>query len=103
MNTQLRKGILEMCILYVISENEMYGYDIMKKINQYFPDVNESTLYSILRRLNIDGSTETYFGEVSNGPKRKYYRITNQGFEYLQDSILGWKNISKIVEDMGIK
>lgn len=103
MNAQIKKGILEMCILHVISEDEMYGYDIMKKMNVYFPGVNESTFYSILRRLNKEGSTETYFGEVSNGPKRKYYKITNVGIEKLKDDIVSWKQINNIVKDIGIE
>ena len=103
MNAQIKKGILEMCILHVISEEEMYGYDIMKKMNVYFPEVNESTFYSILRRLNKEGSTETYFGEVSNGPKRKYYRITKTGTEKLKEDVLSWKQINDIVVDIGIK
>lgn len=102
MNAQIKKGILEMCILHVISEEEMYGYDIMKKMNVYFPEVNESTFYSILRRLNKEGSTETYFGEVSNGPKRKYYRITPNGTEKLKEDVVSWKQINNIVKDIGI-
>lgn len=102
MNAQIKKGILEMCILYTISEEEMYGYDIMKKMNVYFPEVNESTFYSILRRLNKEGSTETYFGEISNGPKRKYYKITKVGTEKLKDDVISWKQINSIVKDIGI-
>ncbi len=103
MNAQIKKGILEMCILHVIAGEEMYGYDIMKKMTIYFPEVNESTFYSILRRLNKEGSTETYFGEVSNGPKRKYYRITGEGQEKLKEDITSWKMINSIVDDIGIR
>jgi len=103
MNTQLKKGILEICILQLVSKEDLYGYDIMKKMNEYFPEVNESTFYSILRRLNSDGSTETYLGEVSNGPKRKYYRITEKGKIKLADDIVGWNRINRILIDIGIK
>lgn len=103
MNAQIKKGILEMCILHVVSEKEMYGYDIMKKMTVYFPEVNESTFYSILRRLNKEGATETFFGEVSNGPKRKYYRVTDIGKKRLEVNIKSWKKINIIVEDIGIK
>lgn len=103
MDAQLKKGVLEMCILFSISDREMYGYDIMQTMNQYFPDVNESTFYAILRRLNKEGSTETYFGEESNGPKRKYYRITNEGKDNLDQSINDWKNLIKNVNQIGIK
>jgi len=103
MNAQIKKGILEMCLLHVISEKEMYGYDIMKKMSVYFPEVNESTFYSILRRLNKEGATETYLGDTSNGPKRKYYRITKFGLEKLEDDIKSWKQINNIVEAIGIE
>lgn len=103
MNTQLKKGILEMCVLYAIYECEMYGYDILKKMNKYFPDVTESTFYAILRRLNKEGSTEIYYGDVSHGPKRKYYRITDKGKVKLNDSINDWASMSDIISQIGIK
>lgn len=102
MDAQLKKGILEMCILYCISQKEMYGYDIMQEMHAYFPEVNESTFYAILRRLNKEGVTETYIGEESNGPQRKYYRITSKGKIYLEKSIDNWKKISAIVNEIGI-
>lgn len=103
MDAQIKKGVLDMCILYCISQNEMYGYDIMQKMHQYFPDVNESTFYAILRRLNKEGSAETYFGAESNGPPRKYYRITEEGKIRLQANIKDWNNISSKVNEIGIK
>lgn len=102
MNAQIKKGVLEMCILYVVSQTEMYGYDIMKKMNNYFPEVNESTFYSILRRLNKEGATETYVGESSNGPKRKYYKITEFGLKKLTETIDQWRKINTVVDDIGI-
>ena len=103
MDAQLKKGILDMCILYIISQEEMYGYDIMKYMGKFFPEVDESTFYAILRRLNKEGLTEVYYGQVSNGPQRKYYRILDKGRENLQNSIIDWKNISIIVNEIGIK
>lgn len=102
MNAQIKKGILEMCILYLISQEDMYGYTLMKKMSVYFPNVNESTFYSILRRLNKDKATETYYGAVSNGPQRKYYKITDYGKQYLQNTITCWKKINDVVNDIGI-
>lgn len=103
MNAQMKKGILEMCILHTVSEEEMYGYDIMKKMTIYFPEVNESTFYSILRRLNKEGATETYYGNESNGPKRKYYRITDSGITKLKEDVQSWKQINVIVNTIGIE
>lgn len=102
MDAQLKKGILEMCILYVVQQREMYGYDIMKYMSVYFPEVDESTFYAILRRLNKEGLAEVYFGQESNGPRRKYYRITEQGKVRLSDSILDWERIKNVVSDIGV-
>ncbi len=102
MNAQLKKGILDMCILYTIQQKEMYGYDIMKYMSAFFPEVDESTFYAILRRLNKDGLTEVYYGQVSNGPPRKYYRILDQGRQVLRDSIADWQNLIAVVTQIGI-
>ena len=102
MEAQIKKGILEMCVLFIIRDNEMYGYDVMKSIKRHFPEVNESTFYAILRRLNADGSAEITLGEVSNGPTRKYYKITAKGCEVLNNSIDSWKRIQAIIEEIGI-
>jgi PadR family transcriptional regulator PadR len=99
---QLKKGILEMCVLFTLREKEMYGYDVMKSMKQYFPEVNESTFYAILRRLYADGNAEIFTGDTSNGPIRKYYRITPKGKEALQESIASWNRISTLVEKIGI-
>jgi len=102
MEAQIKKGILEMCVLFTIRNNEMYGYDVMKHMKRYFPEVNESTFYAILRRLHADGSAEITLGEESNGPTRKYYGITEAGREVLHDSIESWKRIRATVEEIGI-
>lgn len=102
MEAQIKKGILEMCVLFIIRDNEMYGYDVMKFMKRHFPEVNESTFYSILRRLHADGSAEITLGVESNGPTRKYYKITNTGHDVLKNSINSWKRIRDIVEEIGI-
>lgn len=102
MEAQIKKGILEMCVLFAIRDNEMYGYDVMKSMKRYFPEVNESTFYAILRRLHVDGSAEIMLGEESNGPTRKYYKITENGREVLNNSINSWKRIRAAVEEIGI-
>ena len=102
MADQFKKGILEMCILYCISEKDMYGYDIMQKIHQYFPELDESTIYSILRRLHKNGIIDSYIGEFSNGPKRKYYTISENGKIELKENIMKWKHIVEIMSDIGI-
>ena len=103
MDAQLKKGILEMCILYVIQQKEMYGYEIMRYMGTFFPEVDESTFYAILRRLNKEGLTEVYYGQVSNGPRRKYHRILDKGNESIEKNIEDWRNILAIVREIGIE
>lgn len=98
----MKKGVLEMCILHICCEAEMYGYEIMKRVTEAFPDISESTVYAVLRRLNNDGSTESYSGTVSGGPKRKYYRITQKGREELAEMTELWKSTVSAVKKIGI-
>ena len=102
MESQIKKGILEMCVLFTIREEEMYGYDVMKAMKRYFPEVNESTFYAILRRLHADGSAKITLGEESKGPTRKYYKITDSGHKVLQSNIESWRRVRSIVEEIGI-
>jgi PadR family transcriptional regulator PadR len=81
----------------------MYGYDVMKLLKQHFPEVNESTFYAILRRLHADGSAQMILGTESDGPTRKYYKITESGQTVLKQSITSWKRIQDIVKNIGIQ
>lgn len=99
---QMKKGVLEMCILQVVSEGDLYGYEIMKRVTDAFPELNESTVYAILRRLHSDGCTESYIGEVSGGPKRKYYRITEDGRKMLEKMREEWQETLNAIKKLGI-
>ena len=102
MNPQMKKGILEMCILFLISKDDMYGYDILKKMSSYFPQISESTFYAILRRIHASEYTEVYYQEPTLGPRRKYYQITDKGKRELEQHISDWKKINEIAIDIGI-
>lgn len=103
MNAQLKKGILELCILHIIVSNELiYGYDLIKRMHIYFPEVNESTFYSILRRLYKSNLTEIVLKDVSGGPQRKYYKIKPEGRTWLNSNIDEWRELVKITNDLGI-
>ena len=82
MNTQFRKGVLEICVLTLISKKDMYGYEIVQNISKVI-EVNEGTIYPILRRLTKEEYFETYILESNEGPARKYYKITDKGIENL--------------------
>ena len=58
----------------IVKKKDLYGYDMIKILQKYFKDTDESTLYAILRRLHKEGLTNLYYSERSHGPKRKYYK-----------------------------
>lgn len=101
MDTQLKKGVLEMCVLIQLSKQDMYGYEIMKIIQEVFPEVYDGSIYTILRRIKGEGYTETYMKDVpSGGPSRKYYRITPLGREYCGRIISEWNRMTRNVEKL---
>ena len=99
MNTQLRKGVIELCILALIAQKDMYGYDIVRAMEKY-TDINEGTVYPILRRLTKDGYFATYLVECDSGPARKYYTMTDRGRIYLKKNILDWEEIMLLVNSI---
>jgi len=83
-DTQLLKGILEACVLSLISRNETYGYEIMQNLSRHqFSHVKDGTLYPILARLEKKGFIISRLGESSLGPKRKYFNISDKGLGHL--------------------
>lgn len=103
MNAQLKKGILEKCILLIVKrENSIYGYDLIKKIGIFFPEVNESTFYAILRRLEQRNSLKSTVEKSTEGPPRKYFSVTQSGEAELQELINEWNELKRIMEGLGI-
>lgn len=97
MNTQFKKGVLEICVLALISKKDMYGYEIVQNISKVI-EVNEGTIYPLLRRLTKEAYFDTYILESSEGPARKYYKITELGKENLINLINEWKNFTNAVD-----
>lgn len=102
MDAQLKKGVLELCLLQCLSGEPKYGYDVIQTMRDCFPDVTESTFYAILRRLAKEGAADTFQGSASNGPVRKYYRLTAGGRERLERMTEDWRKLREIVEGLGI-
>lgn len=102
MDAQLKRGVLNICILQLLKQSDMYGYDILKIMKSYFPTSEESTIYAILRRLNKDGLTTQYLSSISNGPPRKYYKITANGIKALEEYIVSWHYIEDVFQNIGI-
>ncbi len=80
MNTQYKKGVLELCVLSLLFVKDYYGYEISDALSKQI-DIADGTVYPILRKLKGDGLLTTYLQEESGGPPRKYYSITSLGKE----------------------
>jgi PadR family transcriptional regulator PadR len=89
---QLRRGVLELCILGIIGQAPSYGYEIVTKIGDA-PQLaaGEGTIYPILRRLKRDALVETYWQESPSGPPRQYYRLTTRGRASLRAMRSEWE------------
>ena len=93
-NTQLKKGLLDVCVLSAVSRGESYGYKILKDLSEYI-EISESTLYPILRRLEA-GSCLTSYSVEHEGRLRKMYSITPVGRQQLRDFISDWQEVESI-------
>ncbi|QSZ66379.1 PadR family transcriptional regulator [Methanofollis formosanus] len=78
MNVQFKKGVLDLCVLSLLSRRACYGYEIVQEISETV-EISEGTIYPLLRRLKKEGHLETYIRESTGGPPRKYYRLTESG------------------------
>jgi PadR family transcriptional regulator PadR len=92
--TQLRKGMLELCILNAIRGTSLYGYDIVRKLRDIKGlMISEGTIYPILSRLKREGFVNTTIKESSEGPARKYYELTEKGGSILAEMNDYWQDI----------
>ena len=94
MDIQLKRGLLEVCVLAAIKSEDSYGYQIIKDMKPYV-ELSESTLYPILRRLE-SAELLTVRSAEYNGRLRKYYQITPLGFKRIEDFKLEWEEIMSI-------
>jgi Predicted transcriptional regulators len=91
MEIQLKKGLIEICVLKALEADDSYGYQIIKDISPYI-EISESTLYPVLKRLEAGSFLEVYSVEHS-GRLRKYYRITAIGKDKIKSFIDEWKEV----------
>lgn len=96
MDIQLKKGLLEICVLSALKREESYGYKIINDLRNVVP-LSESTLYTILKRLESEKCLTTFTKEES-GRLRKYYRITQAGKDKLQEFIDGQEEFITIMQ-----
>lgn len=90
---QMRKGVLEMCVLAVIAGRETYPPEIKDKLEGTNLFVKEGTLYPLLVRLKNDGLVDYIWREGKNGPPRKYFTITNNGKKFLEELTGSWQEL----------
>lgn len=94
MDTQMKKGLLDVCVLAVIAHSDSYGYQIIRDVSPCVK-ISESTLYPILKRLQMGGCLTTY-SVAHSGRLRKYYRITPLGRERLSAFRREWEEMVRI-------
>ncbi|MFM2207745.1 MAG: hypothetical protein RL213_1720 [Bacteroidota bacterium] len=96
---QMRKGVLEYCILSILSRQEVYPSDIITELKNYRLMVVEGTLYPLLTRLKNAGLLQYRWEESRSGPPRKYYSLTAQGTEYLHALDATWEELVQAVRN----
>jgi PadR family transcriptional regulator, regulatory protein PadR len=97
MNIQFKKGVLELCVLAMLSAEDRYGYELASTLSETI-EIADGTIYPILRKLAADGQLTTYLRESPEGPPRKYYTITRQGHQMHQALASEWRQFVSHVE-----
>ena len=95
---QMRKGVLEYCILAVLAKDRKYATEILIHLKDAKMIVVEGTLYPLLARLKTARLLEYEWEESTSGPPRKYYQITKEGTLFLKELSNGWKELQQAVE-----
>jgi len=96
----MRKGVLELCILSIIGEQDVYASDIIRNLKSADLIVVEGTLYPLLTRLKNSGLLEYHWQESKSGPPRKYYRLTEEGEKMLETLKEDWYNLQRQVNQL---
>jgi len=89
MDTQFKKGVLELCVLTLLAKDDYYGYRLVYEISKKI-SISEGTIYPLLRRLKKEGYVTTYLKESNEGPSRKYYKLTKQGLRQNKELLKEW-------------
>lgn len=98
---QLRRGVLEFCVLALLRDTERYGFELVRALTEADGLVTtEGTLYPLLGRLRREGVVETTWRESSSGPPRRYYRLTPAGHEALDAFTVEWARFRGSVDTL---
>ena len=99
----LKKDLIELCLLHLLAQEDQYGYELLRRLHDTFPDTQESAVYALLRGLCREGCSEQYAGSVSGGPARKYYRLTKRGRDKHAALLARWKALRDAVAALGVE
>ncbi|MGO0789529.1 MULTISPECIES: PadR family transcriptional regulator [Herbaspirillum] len=99
MPSQLKKGVLELCVLALLAQGDSYAYDLARNLAQAV-DMGEGTIYPLMRRLQTDGLVDSYQQESESGPSRKYYRLTEAGLLSLTAQKQDWQRFTASVNSI---
>jgi len=98
LNVQFKKGVLELCVLILISKRDYYGFELGESISKQI-DIAEGTLYPLLRRLKGQNFLSTYQVDSTEGPSRKYYSMTDTGMKYMEDLLEEWNQFTGAIHN----
>jgi PadR family transcriptional regulator len=96
--TELRRGVLEFCVLAILQTGESYGFDIIRKLSAEQLLTSEGTIYPLLSRLRRQASVTTTWRESAAGPPRRYYRISDRGQRALDAFAADWARFRSAVD-----
>ena len=99
MQTQLKRGTLELCVLSLLCRGDRYGYELVNIISDCM-QITEGTIYPLMKRLKDSGSIDSYIVESQNGPPRKYYKITDAGRLIEKDQEDEWRTFSSAIDKL---
>lgn len=100
-HSQLLKGLLDMCLLAVVSNGPSYGYEMVRKLKEQHLEVaGEASIYPVMKRLGQRGLIESYLENSPSGPARKYHRITPAGRALLEEWVGDWWTVREGVDDV---
>ena len=102
LQVQLRKGVLDMCVLAMLARSDGYAYEIASRLSELI-GMGEGTIYPLMRRMQADGLVRTYLEESSSGPPRKYYQLTKAGHAALAAQKAEWSSfvgaVARVLSD----
>jgi PadR family transcriptional regulator PadR len=99
MNIQFKKGVLELCVLALLTKKNRYGYDLVNEISKNI-EISEGTIYPLLRRLKNVGWVTTYLQESQEGAPRKYYKLTQSGQKITEEMQRDWEDFVEKVNGL---